>query len=375
MRNLMHAAVCALQGRWRAIGNLEVTTVEDDAVTFHPVNRSRAPRKSVRVEGLKPGKRYRLQGRWFRTLSRPDGELLTKFAAVNDLHFGEQECGLIEGFSLGAPVRSEGQSYPDLMNRSAVCEILDLKPSAVIAKGDLTDSGKRTELEKFEMVYGVFGANLHRIPGNHDFSKRSELTLDDFSELPRAVELSGATIALLDTTIPGAAGGRLGRTQLAWLEKLATESAQPIIVFGHHPPARRTWLRFFPNFRLDRRDTKALIDVVRRNNKIVAYIAGHTHRNRVQHRSPTGAFPWIEVGSVKEWPGNWAEYRIYEGGVQQIVHRISAPAALEWSDRTRKQMYPRLHGLYATVAAGLLGDRCTVIPFRHQPEGAQTRRD
>ena len=38
--------------------------------------------------------------------------------------------------------------------------------------------------------------------------------------------------------------------------------------------------------------------------------------------------PSIEVGCVKDFPGTWAEYRVYEGGVMQVVHRISIPEAL-----------------------------------------------
>ena len=32
-----------------------------------------------------------------RTLPRPGGELLCRFATVNDVHFGETQCGIIEG--------------------------------------------------------------------------------------------------------------------------------------------------------------------------------------------------------------------------------------------------------------------------------------
>jgi hypothetical protein len=88
------------------------------------------------------------------------------------------------------------------------------------------------------------------------------------------------------------------------------------------------------------------------------YFAGHTHRNRVRRFSATGDRPFVEVASVKEFPGVWAEYRVYETGVVQAVHRISDPEALRWTDRTRV-MYG---GTFEAYAMGSMADRCFVIP-------------
>ena len=67
---------------------------------------------------------------------------------------------------------------------------------------------------------------------------------------------------------------------------------------------------------------------------VVAYTAGHTHRHRVPPRC-RAACRTIEVGCVKDFPGTWAEYRVYEGGIMHVVHRISSPDALAWSERCR----------------------------------------
>jgi hypothetical protein len=67
--------------------------------------------------------------------------------------------------------------------------------------------------------------------------------------------------------------------------------------------------------------------------------------------------PWVEVACVKDYPGTWAEYRVHEGGIVQIAHRISSPEALVWTEKTR-HMY---HGLYHDYAFGQLGDRCFPI--------------
>src|SRR5205823_1424220 len=70
-----------------AIAVLEVTSVADDeAVVFEgPVAR--------RYDGLEPDRDYELDGASFRTLPRPPGERLATVATVNDVHFGETECG------------------------------------------------------------------------------------------------------------------------------------------------------------------------------------------------------------------------------------------------------------------------------------------
>ena len=74
----------------------------------------------------------------------------------------------------------------------------------------------------------------------------------------------------------------------------------------------------------------------------------------------TGDVPWVEVACVKDYPGAWAEYRVHEGGILQIEHRISTAEALVWTEKTR-QMYA---GLYHDYAFGSLDDRCFAILAR-----------
>jgi len=100
--------------------------------------------------------------------------------------------------------------------------------------------------------------------------------------------------------------------------------------------------------------------VVARRTAIVATAAGHTHRNRVRRFTATGGVPHAEVASTKDFPGSWAEYRIFEGGVLQLHRRLLAPAALAWSERCRTMF----GGLYPAYAAGALDDRCLAIHRR-----------
>ena len=66
---------------------------------------------------------------------------------------------------------------------------------------------------------------------------------------------------------------------------------------------------------------------------------------------------------MKDFPGTWAEYRVYEGGIMQVVHRISTPEALSWSERCR-HLYRDFGVDYETYALGALEDRCCNIPLR-----------
>ena len=333
----------------------EVHTVADDEVVIFDDD------DWTRIEGLDPDHEYTVLGQTFRTLPRPPGERLSTFATVNDVHFGEIECGLIEGMELG-PVLTPAPGeppHPEVMNGAAADEIAALRPDAVIAKGDLTTHGTPEEYDRFRAVYGErFGDRLHEIWGNHDgyyghrFADRA----------PYAVTLDGVILAVLDTVIPGMASGGLSDEQLDWLDDLAAGADRPVLVFGHHhvwDPSSRTRAETY--FGIRPGDSERLVELVARRPAICGYFAGHTHRNRVRRFATTGDVPWVEVAAVKDFPGSWAEYRVFEGGVLQVHRRVCAPEALRWSERCR-QMFG---GLYPQYAFGEVGDRCFPIWPRH----------
>ena len=67
-------------------------------------------------------------------------------------------------------------------------------------------------------------------------------------------------------------------------------------------------------------------------NPATLVTTGHTHRHRRRRHGPVVV---TEVGSVKDHPGTWAGYLVYEGGIVQTVRRIMDPTALAWTERTR----------------------------------------
>ena len=335
-----------------AAGDLQVelTTVTDSEAVLHDGLRV------VRVDGLRPDREHTIEGLTFRTLPRPPGEHLATVVTVSDLHIGETECGRYEGVNLGPPLRVEpGEPpYPETMARAAVAEIAPRNPDAVVAKGDLTAWGTGEELATFLSIFEpAFGDRLHWTYGNHDVSSRSELGPRGRTQL---LTVPGARIALLDTSAPAEVGGRVDQDQLDWLDELGGDGSGPVLVFGHHP--------FYDHASftagIDEEDSARLLEVFARRRALVGYFAGHTHRNLVRRMPATGDVPWAEIGATKDYPGVWAEYRIHEGGIMQVVHRISAPEALAWTERTREMF----GGLYPSYSFGALADRCFLFGLR-----------
>lgn len=336
------------------VGDREVTTMG----RYH----------TARVTGLEPEATYPLTvdgapasdvlPATITTLARPAGRLLATVGTVNDVHFGEQVCGRMgDGEQLGPVFSAQVEDpYPEVMNRGAVDELAALEADAVIVKGDLTDAGREDDYERFVTVYGELGDRLHHVRGNHDAMASHLLA----AHAPFFVEVSGAVLAVLDTTTPGTDKGRLPADQLEWLDELAAESTGPVLVFAHHhlwdPTSDERPATYFG---VNPDDSEAFYRAVMRRENIVGYFAGHTHRNRIRRFTQARDVPMVEVACVKDYPGAWAEYRVYEGGYTQVVRRISSPEAREWTEKTRAMFA----GLYRDYALGSLADRCFTQRF------------
>ncbi|MEA3019174.1 MAG: 3,5-cyclic-AMP phosphodiesterase [Actinomycetota bacterium] len=333
---------------------IELTTLAPDEAVFFD-----GPDVTDFV-GLDPDTDYDIDGLAFRTLPVPAGEHLVTFATVNDVHFGETVCGVIGGPNDPGPFFSSepGEApYPETMNRGAVSEILGIDPALVVVKGDLTSDGTQDELDAFDACYlDTFGEQLMVVRGNHESYHDQMYAAVPFQKR----DLPGVTVALLDTTRSQHEAGTVSAEQLEWLDALGADADRPVMVMGHHHPwSPESTARPSTYFGINPDDSEKLVEVVARHPMLVGYWAGHTHRNRVRHFRATGAAPWVEVSCVKDYPGAWAEYRVYEGGVVQVFHRISSPDALSWTERTRG-MYS---GTYADYALGAIHDRCFVLAW------------
>jgi predicted phosphodiesterase len=323
---------------------------------------------SVRVANLEPETEYplRVDGvdatdllpATVTTLVRPRGRLLATIATVNDVHFGEFECGKLGTAEELGPVFTAAPGeppYPEVMNAGAIEEIGALDPDAVVVKGDLTNVGSDEEYQRFLDAYMRLGDRMRHVRGNHDAMLSDEVAPGDSS-----VTIEGVTLAVLDTVWPRSDRGRLTAAQLAWLDELAGAATGPVLVFGHHHPwDPESRERNDTYFGINPDDSEALCDVIARHESIAGYFAGHTHRNRIRHFPRARNVPIVEVACVKDYPGAWAEYRVYEGGYTQLARRIATPDAMAWTEKTRHMFAD----LYRDYALGALSDRCFTQTF------------
>ncbi|MGH9050215.1 MAG: metallophosphoesterase family protein [Acidimicrobiia bacterium] len=350
-------------------------TDDSDAVVTrvgeHEVTTS-GPYHVARVHGLEPDTRYELAVEGaaadeylpvdVRTLARPDGRLLATVATANDVHFGETECGRLGNAleeELGPVFSSEpGEPpYPETMNASVIAEMADLGPDAVVVKGDLTNVGTEEEYAAFLAAYGTLGDRMYHVRGNHDAMTDPTIAADD---APFTVTLDGVTLAVVDTVIPGLERGQITHHQLGWLDELAADAPGPVMVFGHHHMWNlRADHRSETYFGLNPDDSESLAAIVARRENVVGYFAGHTHRNRIRRFEQARNVPFCEIACTKDYPGAWAEYRIYEGGYTQVVRRAARPEAMAWTEKTRAMFA----GLYRDYALGPLPHRCFTYTF------------
>ncbi len=337
---------------------VEIATVADDYAVVY--RRQKAGLlEPLKIDGLRPGTGYHKYGKRFSTLPRPEGKLLAVFVTVNDIHIGERICGFDSRHPKRGPILKNEPGkvpYAEMMSLNAVAEIKKLNPDAVLVKGDLTDAGKKDEIDKFLEIWGSFGKKLHWVCGNHDvhFQRPSAASLMDKVELP------GVTLALLDTSIPQKPNGQVSEEQLTWLEEIAKTADRPVMVFGHHhiwnPEKKRD-----PNyFGINPDDSEKLIALFAKYPCFSGYFSGHTHSNKLENIKALPGVVFAQCGALKEFPGAWNEYRVYESGIQQIMHRLEASEPLKWQEQTSKMEL----GFYEKRHYGKLADRCFLIKNR-----------
>ena len=293
----------------------DLTTVANDEVVFHLHSPDTlkgsdddswpGPGYEV-ISGLEPGTPVVRHGIEARTLERPPGELLCRFATVNDVHFGETECGKVgdladaithlsgagmlrgvvgdRGQAAGVRrtarshrrelVPGRGPAVPGDDEPGRRYRDLCVGPAAVVAKGDLTASGLVAEYDAFLQCYlGSFDERLLHVRGNHDAFTGRRFASEPWQELA----LPGVILAVLDTVIEGRDSGQLRDDQLEWLDELGSRADRAVLVFGHHHPWKPGSSSRAPTyFGINPDDSEQLVEVIARRPAITGYFAGHT---------------------------------------------------------------------------------------------------
>jgi 3',5'-cyclic-AMP phosphodiesterase len=306
-----------------------------------------------------------------RTIARPPGEELCRFATISDLHLGRGMHGL-HGHLRGTdppPARvpdhhravADDPHLPLHCARAAVQEATAWGADHLVVKGDVVDETEDWTWDLAADLFGSAAMPISMIPGNHDLGRlrRFEPEVGAAARglhLVRGVEhvdLPGVRVALVDPCCPGNGWGRIARHADAVADLAVT--APSLFVATHQQPQRFTVPYYWPHG-IPGPDARAFAATVRSANPRAMASSGHTHRNRVRR---VAGLTWTEVAATNHYPGVWAGYRVFEGGIMQVVRRIIDPVALAWTESSRSF----LGGVWALWSTGSPSDRSTCLTW------------
>lgn len=314
---------------------------------------------AVDLKGLASDTAYQLMvdGRRvhrFRTLAPPPGELLFRFATVNDCHIGERAFGYLRTIK-ERPEPSE--AYPLRCLREAIAEATAWGATRLVVKGDLTDRNRAEELETAASLLNESGLDVSVILGNHDVTKRGIDAQKALGEAgievdtkPRAVDLPGLRLVLVHSARRGFSRGFLDEAQVREAAELVSSSPTPVFLALHHPLQRVerniVWPPGIPGS-----EAGPFLEAIAAASPNVVIASGHSHRNRFRK---VGPIPLVQTGSTKDFPGAWTGYAVHEGGIRQVVRRTAAPDVMRWTDRSRRAVL----GAWPVWSSGLRQWRC-----------------
>jgi len=200
------------------------------------------------------------------------------FAQISDFHISLPEGRAERTFQTAAHLRVA----------VAHLNALPQPPEFVLCTGDLVDGGGPGEYAILAEILSGLAMPYFLIPGNHDdrdamrqaFPGHGYLAGHD-GFMQYTIEDWEPRLIGLDTLIPGASGGRLCPTRLAWLRtRLAEQPHRPTVLFMHHPPFRSGHLMMD---KMGLEDCAGFAAVVRPHGQVEAVLAGHLHRH-ITHR-------------------------------------------------------------------------------------------
>lgn len=153
----------------------------------------------------------------------------------------------------------------------------DWPPDAVLVTGDLVQDDP-AGYAHFRRIFGALQLPVLCLPGNHDEPEAMQRALDgEPFVVGGAVDLGLWRIVLLDSTITGAAAGRLSREGLAALESALADAPQrhALVCLHHHPvPMASRWLD-----RVGLQNADDFFDIIDRHPNVRGIVWGHVHQS------------------------------------------------------------------------------------------------
>ena len=156
-------------------------------------------------------------------------------------------------------------------------------PDAILATGDIVHDEGRAAYERFRSMLGAYGLPVLCVPGNHDDSAlmREALAAAPFT-VGGSIRLGDWAFVLLDTTIVGEEGSRLGARRLLALDAaLRNEDGRHVSICMHHQPIPMgsAWL---DDSRVE--DGDAFFEVVDAHANVRLVVWGHVHQASARRR-------------------------------------------------------------------------------------------
>ncbi len=331
---------------------------------------------SIVVDNLPPGtstievrRRTGVSTHRVTTLTRPPGQELARIATISDLHLGATRWGLLKTMTERG---DHTLPHPRRCAHGAIADAVAWGADLLVIKGDTVHHETEESFRELGDLVDEFpGLPMLLIPGNHDLDGnrnpdacgrvippsvgRRRLA---FTRSVDTVDLPGVRVVAADTAKPGKGTGSTARIASDVLEA-ATDSDRPMFLAIHQQLQPGRIPRHWPPGIAAPESTDFLDRLDRLVNPVLV-TSGHTHRNRARHH---GSVRVTEVASTKDWPGVWAGYKVFEGGIVQTVRRVSAPDALEWTEYSRRAVA----GIWAQWSPGRLDDRCLSHAWVSQP--------
>jgi predicted phosphodiesterase len=290
-----------------------------------------------------------------RTLAAPPGRELFRFATIGDIHMGEGHT-----FGVLPTVRDDaGADDPPVPRcvRAALDELRAWGAELVVVKGDITHHAALAEFEMAADLLGATGIPTVAVVGNHDVrgdfdDGRPVLAAAGIELVLGRVavhDVPGARLLVTDATIPRRHPGSFRAVRDAVLDA-AGSAPGGVVIATHHQLQPMPFPTHWPPGVLGPESGRFLRALARANPSTLV-TSGHTHRHRARRAGPLLV---TEVGSPKDYPGTWAGYVVHEGGIRQVVRRVAAPAAIRWTEATRRALF----GIWGRWSPGRLTDRC-----------------
>ncbi|HEY6451085.1 MAG TPA: 3',5'-cyclic-AMP phosphodiesterase [Steroidobacteraceae bacterium] len=151
-----------------------------------------------------------------------------------------------------------------------------LKLDALVCTGDIVND-EPEGYAHFARVLGAFGKPVYCVPGNHDdpAQLRSALSAPPF-QVGGHVDLGAWRLILVDSCVPGRAGGHVSDAELRALAAALAGSPRYAMVYVHHHPVDMA-SRWLDAVGIDNPD--ALFEVLDAHPQLRAVSWGHVHQS------------------------------------------------------------------------------------------------